>query len=582
MAKLSIRIWILILFLVFSVIAIKPTPWAEGVQIKSVEMGSDAAAAGVATGQIVLSVNEEAVASAVDFNQRIKQFDVPVRLISVKAGNETYTYNVTGKIGFEVDANLTVTSSDNAPLPIKSVVKGINNLTFTNLSEFNAAIEKVFPKKIIKIETNKGKFAFLSSDSVKITVGEAAKSNLKKGLDLEGGTRVLLKPISPNGTQVTNKDIGDIIKVLNNRLNVYGLSDLRIRSSADWQGNSFILIEIAGVSKEEVKDLIAKQGKFEAKIANETVFMGGRNDIPFVCRDDGSCSGIRSCSATGQGGEGCKFEFVIHLSPEAAERHANITKNLEIVSSESGSDVLSEKLDFYLDGKQVDSLQIGADLKGSETTSIAISGYGTGPDRNTAIEDATKNMDKLQTILITGSLPFDLEIVKLDSISPSLGKQFVKNSFTVALFAILAVSLVIFIRYRSWRVVWPISLTISSEILIILGFAALIEWNLDMASIAGIIASVGTGIDSQIVIIDEIMYGRKTSEYSTNWGQKIKRAFFVIFASYAAMLAAMVPLWNAGAGMVRGLAVTIIMGVSIGVFITRPAYAAIVERMFKQ
>ena len=37
------------------------------------------------------------------------------------------------------------------------------------------------------------------------------------------------------------------------------------------------------------------------------------------------------------------------------------------------------------------------------------------------------NMHKLQTILITGSLPYKLEIVKLDSISPVLGKEFTKN-----------------------------------------------------------------------------------------------------------------------------------------------------------
>jgi preprotein translocase subunit SecD len=227
----------------------------------------------------------------------------------------------------------------------------------------------------------------------------------------------------------------------------------------------------------------------------------------------------------------------------------------------------------------VDSLQIGADLKGSETTAIAISGPGTGPNRNAAIDSAVANMAKLQTVLITGSLPFDLEIVKLDTISPVLGQNFTKNSFMVIMIALLGVALVIFIRYRSWKILIPMMVTSVSEVVILLGFAGLIQWNLDMAAIAGIIAAVGTGVDDQIVIIDEIMKGKK--DMHTNWKARMKRAFFIIFAAYATVVASMIPLWNAGAGLLRGFAVTTIVGVTIGVFITRPAFAAVAERLFK-
>ena len=62
----------------------------------------------------------------------------------------------------------------------------------------------------------------------------------------------------------------------------------------------------------------------------------------------------------------------------------------------------------------------------------------------------------------------------------------------------------------------------------------------------------------------------------------MKKAFFIIFVAYATTVAAMVPLWNAGAGLIRGFALTTIAGVTIGVFLTRPAFAAIVEKMFKE
>jgi preprotein translocase subunit SecD len=57
----------------------------------------------------------------------------------------------------------------------------------------------------------------------------------------------------------------------------------------------------------------------------------------------------------------------------------------------------------------------------------------------------------------------------------------------------------------------------------------------------------------------------------------MKRAFFIIFAAFAATVAGMLPLWNAGAGLFRGFALTTIAGATIGVLLTRPAFASIVE-----
>lgn len=411
---------------------------------------------------------------------------------------------------------------------------------------------------------------------MQITVTGAKKTNINKGLELQGGTRVLLEPISE--TKTTDRQINDLIDVLNNRLNVYGLADLKIRPANDLSGNKFVLIEIAGATREEVKELIGKQGKFEAKIGNETAFTGGKGDIPFVCKDDGSCSGvIPPCQQLAQDQYSCRFQFAISLSEEAANRHAKVTENLEINTS-TGGDYLSKTLDLYLDDKLVDSLQIGSDLKGRPTTQVAVSGPGFGLTEEAAYESAISQMNKLQTILITGSLPLKLEIVKLDTISPALGQEFTRNSFVVGFFAILSVAVVLGIRYKKFKIIIPMIITMLSEVFIVLGFAALIQWNLDLAAIAGIIASVGTGVDDQIVITDEVLKGEKL----LNWKEKIKRAFFIIFTAYAGTVVAMLPLWNAGAGLLRGFALTTIIGITIGVFITRPAYASIIEYLLEE
>ena len=81
----------------------------------------------------------------------------------------------------------------------------------------------------------------------------------------------------------------------------------------------------------------------------------------------------------------------------------------------------------------MDSLFISEDLKGRVTTQVQIQGSGFGATRKEAIEDAEQNMLKLQTVLITGSLPYKLKIVKLDTISPLLGERFLYSIFLAGL-----------------------------------------------------------------------------------------------------------------------------------------------------
>jgi len=84
---------------------------------------------------------------------------------------------------------------------------------------------------------------------------------------------------------------------------------------------------------------------------------------------------------------------------------------------------------------------------------------------------------------------------------------------------------------------------------------------------------------SNIVIVDEILRG---AARQISGKERIKNAFFIIFAAYATVVAAMIPLFNAGAGLVRGFAITTIVGVSIGVFITRPAFSSFIEKLLSE
>jgi preprotein translocase subunit SecD len=183
-------------------------------------------------------------------------------------------------------------------------------------------------------------------------------------------------------------------------------------------------------------------------------------------------------------------------------------------------------------------------------------------------------MKRLQTVLITGSLPYKLQIEKLDTISPVLGKDFTRAIFLAGVSAIVLVSVLVFFRYRRFKASLALLFTAFSELFIILGVASLIGWNLDLPSIAGILATIGTGVDQQIVILDEA-----TKNKTESISRRLKKALFIIFTAYFTSLVSLLPLYWAGAGLFRGFAFTTIIGITAGVLITRPAFAEIIRRI---
>ncbi len=450
------------------------------------------------------------------------------------------------------------------------VITEVDGQKIESIEDFSQIIQRKFNtnenvKTIFK--TKNAEYILYSKTAPEIIVSEIPQTNIKTGLDLSGGSRAL---VQAQDKKLSSSEVNDLVAITNNRFNVYGIADMNIRPISDLAGNNFMLIEIAGATPQDLEKLISEQGKFEAKIGNETVFYGGEKDITSVARS-GQDAGIYSCDQAQQR-HFCNFRFTIYLSEAAATRFGGITEDIPINSS--NPEYLEKTIDFYLDDKLVNSLQIGEGLKGRVTTQVQISGSESGETKDDAIKNAEEEMKQLQTVLITGSLPFKLEIVKLDTISPTLGKEFTRTIFLAGLAALLAVSIIISIRYKKLKSSFALLITSISEIIIILGVASLIKWDLDLPSIAGILAAIGTGIDSQIIILDEA----KQSIF-LSIKQRMKRAFAIILGAYFTALAALIPLYWAVAGLFKGFAITTIIGITAGVLITRPAFTDMVKKI---
>ncbi len=565
----NFRVIILLVCLALGLFAINPRPWNEGVSIKAIARNSSAELAGFENPKAtlapmgrerIIAMNNKPIPDLNSYFEFVSSLEID-QTVSIKTNKGSYRLTALPQLQF-TELNETEIVIVNKTVEVNETVNGTVQLVNKTITE---PVEK---KKVVSKVVGVAPLGF--------SVENAPTSNLRKGLDLQGGTRVLLRPAE----QVSSETLGLMVESLKERLNVYGLGDIVVNEVSDrpgilGEGNRFILVEIAGATEEEVRDLLGKQGKFEAKIGSETVFKGG-DDITYVCRT-AQCSGIDPNRACGKNGDAwsCSFMFSITLSPEAAKRQAALTRDLTVVG---GS--LSEQLVLFLDDQEVDKLSIAADLRGRAVTDIAISGGGQGVTEQAAIEDALKNMKRLQTILITGSLPVKIEVERIDNISPTLGKEFLKNATYVWLLALAGVAVVLVAVYRKFIIAVPIVFTAISEIFLTIALAALIGWNIDLAAIAGLVLAVGEGVNDQIVITDEAI--KRKTEVAYNWKERIKRAFFIIFSAYATIVVAMIPLLFAGAGLLKGFAITTILAVTIGVLITRPAYAAIVGMLVEE
>lgn len=456
-----------------------------------------------------------------------------------------------------------------------------------------------------------------------LTLEERTFSKINFGLDIVGGTRVLLEPKG----NITADMIQQTIATLQTRINIYGLKEAKFQAVNDMvTGKKYVQIEMTGGSRQEIDSLLARQGKFEAKIPKIVVLTNGKGDLlnstvmaangsltvggnPYSINDTFEIGGmpfkvvnvstnsavflatvltgndVRSVCITEQAGicasritkvaNGYQFMFQITVSDNGARKFADATRGMrQIVEPTTGESYLESKIYFYIDDMPITELNIGADLAGRALNDPSIDGFRKTRD------EAVKEKLSLQSILQSGSLPVTLDVTRVDQISPTLGAGFLKSAILAGAIAALGVVTVLFIRYRKIKLALPVALTAMSEVIMILGVAAIINWTIDLASLAAIIATVGTGVDAQIMIIDEMLMGAQHKIYTTK--ERIKRAFFIIFGSASTVIAAMLPMAVIGIGAMRGFAIVTAIGVLIGIFITRPAFGKIAEAVLQK
>ena len=382
---------------------------------------------------------------------------------------------------------------------------------------------------------------------------------------------------------VSRETVDETKTVLDSKLNRLGLQDIKVRVV----DNKYILIDLAGMDVAAAQEVVGKPGKFEIRIQTDN------NQSMHVLYGDA----VESVEIPDPSNSGWGVPFVL------SEEGARVFQKAAIDSGATKKPK-DHLISMYLDKDEIFSAPLAPELASSLEKAPSRSMQATvgGGDAGSA------KAKELYIHLREGALPVNVEVVGSGQVSAALGKQFKLQMVIAGFIALLAVAGMIYYRYREKRIVLPMVTTSFFEVVMMLGVWALAGWQLDLASLAGIIMVIGTGVDQLVIITDELMKGgeavassaqRSIKERAADAAEKaevgkavattskvylarLSRAFIIILGAAATTCVAMLPLLVMGFGALTGFALIIILGVILGTFIARPAYGRIIGHILAE
>ncbi|MFA5108183.1 MAG: hypothetical protein WC492_01470 [Candidatus Micrarchaeia archaeon] len=211
---------------------------------------------------------------------------------------------------------------------------------------------------------------------------------------------------------------------------------------------------------------------------------------------------------------------------------------------------------------------------GAPSQSYVITGAARGKG-NEKIADADLSAREIMSVLKGGALPVQISLGSVQEVPAKLGQEVLNLSLLGLVFSVICIAVMLSLRYREPSVVLPIVLTSISEIILLLAIIG--SFSIDLAAMAGIIATVGISVDAQIVITDELLKKREDDDIQ----HKLDGAFHIIVTNATVAIVAMLPLLLfSGLVEIIGFATTTVIGYILGVSISRPAYATVAKKLF--
>lgn len=178
---------------------------------------------------------------------------------------------------------------------------------------------------------------------------------------------------------------------------------------------------------------------------------------------------------------------------------------------------------------------------------------------------STEDANDLAIVLRAGALPAPMKTLQDLTVGPSLGQDSIEKGLKSTLFAGALVLLFMVLYYRMSGVIADFALGLN--LIALLGALSGLNATLTLPGIAGIILTIGMGVDSNVLIFErireELRQGRPVRlAVDSGYG----KAFLTIVDSHVTTLITGLALFLFGTGPIKGFAVTLCLGIAINLF----------------
>ncbi len=377
--------------------------------------------------------------------------------------------------------------------------------------------------------------------------------------------------------RIKDSAINQALETIRNRIDQFGVAEPMVQR----QGLKQIVVQLPGVKEpKRAKDLIKETALLEFKLLDEDNQV--KMDLPARIPKEKEAEVLRQAEAKLPVGDQILFERAVDKDTGREYRIPYLVKKRVMLTGDVLSDArvsIGQFNDPYVSitfdakgGREFDRItgdnvkkRMAVVLDNTIYSAPVIQERITGGRAQITGTFSMQEASDLAIVLRAGALPAPLKIIQDLTVGPSLGKDSIDKGVQATLFAGALVVLFMMVYYRTSGVIADFALALN--LLCLMGALSALNATLTLPGIAGIVLTIGMGVDSNVLIFERIreeLRGGKAVRLAVDGGYE--KALLTIVDSHVTTLITGVALFLFGTGPIKGFAVTLCLGIGINLF----------------
>jgi preprotein translocase subunit SecD len=396
--------------------------------------------------------------------------------------------------------------------------------------------------------------------------------------DSAGSANSIVAELRDNEVKrIKDSAINQALETIRNRIDQFGVAEPLVQR----QGLKQIVVQLPGVKEpKRAKDLIKETALLEFKMLDEDNHM--KMDFPARVPKDKEAETIAKFESKVPDGDQILFERVVEKDTGREFRVPFLVKKRVMLTGDVLSDArvsIGQFNDPYVSiefdgkgGREFERItsenvkkRMAVVLDNTIYSAPVIQERISGGRAQITGTFSMQEANDLAIVLRAGALPAPLKIIQDLTVGPSLGQDSIDKGVQSTLIAGAMVVIFMIVYYRLSGAIADFALALN--VICLLGALSALNATLTLPGIAGIVLTIGMGVDSNVLIFERIreeLRQGKAVRLAVDGGYN--KALLTIIDSHVTTLITGVALFLFGTGPIKGFAVTLCLGIAINLF----------------